>query len=483
MASLDWAPPLPPSSAPPSAAATPAPDAAPSFLDSPSGELALFRALVAHRLVGPTKHWDMVGVLLNLRAHASAGETRGLTAEDVWRKYRELYDEEVLERVWEEQQEQLLPTPSPSPAPENAGSPSLDAAGPSAPAVAAVVSTARGNLRASPALSAASNAAKARIHASFFPFKEFTLVPLSTHPPPHLTLSAAEAVLANPLAVASEQEEQEEQEETGPSLTTLSHERGRLPPSAPRESPVPDDAPLREVSVPLPEPEVGKTSPAGKRKGGRKRGAPTVPKDSARGSPRKRQKREDGAGGDEDESELSDLDSELSDPDEDASGDEGVPLATVTPKAATPKRGARKAVKPPIKEDDDEDEEMEEGQDVSLSEADGSEGEEGVEGDEGDSDSESAVTAREGSAGPSSEAGDGKKGKKDKAAAIRALPSSKRKKTPARGRSASATPSEATTSATATPPKKGRRDSASEKKPPATATRTSGRKGAGQKRR
>lgn len=99
-----------------------------------------------------------------------------------------------------------------------------------------------------------------------------------------------------------------------PSIQVAAFQRGLLPKGSKHESPVPDDAPLREVSVPLPEgQDGGETSGRGKRKK-RAGGA------AAGGSPRKKQKVEKKlSGGEEDESELS----ELSDADEVAESEEG----------------------------------------------------------------------------------------------------------------------------------------------------------------
>ncbi|GAA5974466.1 hypothetical protein JCM21900_000541 [Sporobolomyces salmonicolor] len=100
MAALEWADPLPSISAPPSATSSAVPD----FLDTLEGELSFFRALVHHRLVGPDKHWEMLGVVQNMKHH-NPKECSAVTAEQLWSKYRESYDEDVLHKTWEEQQE------------------------------------------------------------------------------------------------------------------------------------------------------------------------------------------------------------------------------------------------------------------------------------------------------------------------------------------------------------------------------------------
>ncbi|GAA5972859.1 hypothetical protein JCM11641_003977 [Rhodosporidiobolus odoratus] len=424
MTTTSWAPPAP---APPpssSASSTPLPSSSTPFLSTPAGELALFRALVHHRLVGPTKHWDMVGVLLNLRNHASAGECKGLTAETVWTKFKQLYDETTLEKVWEEQQEQLLPSPSASPHPENMASPSTSRAG--TPALALPTHATRGASRASPALSVASSAlAKQRIIASFFPSRDFTLT-LSSNPPSASTLELNAAPVPEGSSVPPPSTADDL--DPGPFLAELAFERGRLPSSAPRESPIPEDAPLRQVSVPLPPSSPATEASPGVKKrvrvtagtGGRKRDTATAATTTQegrtrRGSPRKKARKEEnsGAGEDEDEeeSELSELDSE-----EEGEG------GSVAP---SPGKGVKA-------EDDDE---------ASLSGLSGSGAgsghEEESQAEEGHSDAESGDEGSTSAAG--SDYGEKKPRRKrpaaststveatdDKAAAIRALPTSKR---------------------------------------------------------
>lgn len=54
-----------------------------------------------HRPVGPDKHWAMVSIALHLKAN---GQKVGRVEEgELWRKYEELYDVEVLEESWEEE--------------------------------------------------------------------------------------------------------------------------------------------------------------------------------------------------------------------------------------------------------------------------------------------------------------------------------------------------------------------------------------------
>ncbi|GAA6057115.1 hypothetical protein JCM3770_002087 [Rhodotorula araucariae] len=259
MAALQWAPPAPRRSA----TGSPAPAVPDDVLSMADGELALFRALVDHRLVGPAKHWDMVGVLHRLRAYPA------LTASDVWTKYRELYDPATLDQVWDEQQEQLLPTPSPTPSPSPSPAPSPSPS-------------------RDPALAR-------RIARAFFPPRDFSLLPRSSSTSEPDPAPDPEVDLA-PLARAA-------------------FERGRLPAGAPRESPVPDDAPLRAVSVPL-----AVSSGGGGATSLRKRTTAA----SGAASPRKKAKGGGagaggvGAGGDESElSELSEDDDD--DGDDDAS--------------------------------------------------------------------------------------------------------------------------------------------------------------------
>ncbi|BGO95696.1 hypothetical protein NBRC10512_007394 [Rhodotorula toruloides] len=362
---LDWAPPL--SQAPAASDATPAPSARP-LLDTPAGELALFRSLITHRLVGPNKHFDMVAVLLSLqRALASeeGGEeaARGLKSEDVWSKWRELYDQETLESVWEEQQEQLLPTPSASPAPDTAAL-TTEAAQPSP---------------------TPSQSLSDRVATLHFPRRPFDLSP-------------------------------------EPSIQIAAFQRGLVPKGSKHESPVPDDAPLREVSVPLPD---GETSGRGKRK---KRAA-------AGGSPRKKQKVDKKpSGGEEEDSELSELS-------EDA--------------------------------DEDADESAEEGGDGEE------EAEEDVEEDDGTSVTGTAATVDDDSASTATEA-DAKRKPADKAAAIRSLPSSNRRSRASNARERQDSTPASSDAGISTPAKKGTRSTAKtvkkEEAAPASAPRSSRRR-------
>ncbi|BGP27716.1 hypothetical protein Rt10032_c13g5064 [Rhodotorula toruloides] len=368
---LDWAP--PPSQTPATDDATPAPFARP-LLDTPAGELALFRSLITHRLVGPNKHFDMVAVLLSLqRALASeeGGEeaVRGLRSEDVWSKWRELYDQQTLESVWEEQQEQLLPTPTPSPTPDT---PDLSAG------TVQPVST--------PFLTTSS-----RVTSLHFPRRSFDLSP-----------------------------------ET--SVQVAAFQRGLVPKGSKHESPIPDDAPLREVSVPLPEGDVsGETSGRGKRK--KRAGG------AAGGSPRKKQKVDKKPpGGEEEDSELSEL-SEEADEEAEESGEEGG-------------------------EGDEE-------------------AEEDVEEDDGTSVGGTAATVDDDSASTATEA-DAKRKPADKAAAIRSLPSSNRRSRTSNAKERQDSTPASSDAGVSTPAKKGTRSTAKtlkkEEAAPASAPRSSRRR-------
>lgn len=94
MADAGWAPPR--SSHPP----PPREEGTLADLDSPAGELALLRALVAHRLVGPHRHIQMAALLHRLAKDPS---TRACTNRDVWAKWNEWYDSDTLEQVWLDQ--------------------------------------------------------------------------------------------------------------------------------------------------------------------------------------------------------------------------------------------------------------------------------------------------------------------------------------------------------------------------------------------
>ena len=86
--------------APPRSNSAPRPPAPPADLDSPAGELALLRALVAYRLVGPHKHVQMAALLNRL---AKDPGMRSLSNRDVWSKWNQLYDADTLEQVWKDQ--------------------------------------------------------------------------------------------------------------------------------------------------------------------------------------------------------------------------------------------------------------------------------------------------------------------------------------------------------------------------------------------
>ncbi|GAA5942365.1 hypothetical protein JCM3775_003235 [Rhodotorula graminis] len=276
MNTLDWAPPRPaapaqPTASHPSSSSPPPPppaaDPAANPLSTPAGELALLRALVHHRLVGPNRHWHMLAVLVgpNLRPFPN------LSASDVWQKYAELYDTDALDTVWNQQQQQHL---------EDARA-------------------AAGDDDVSPSPSLSSNTStSSRSHShdpvtdALFPRRDFSLS-LSLRSLPSSSTSstttdvaaAADAAPAPALSV-----------DLSP-LSRTAFERGQLAPDAPRESPVPDDAPLRDVSVPLlpgddDDDDDDHAAEAGGARGTRKRGAaaaaaPASPRKKARGSERR----------------------------------------------------------------------------------------------------------------------------------------------------------------------------------------------------
>ncbi|GAA5966895.1 hypothetical protein JCM3765_001290, partial [Sporobolomyces pararoseus] len=76
------------------------PPAPPDFLSTPQGELSFFRSIVYHRLVGPEKHFNLLGVVRDIRNHAG----KHVEFDQVWEKYREVYNEEVLETTWADQE-------------------------------------------------------------------------------------------------------------------------------------------------------------------------------------------------------------------------------------------------------------------------------------------------------------------------------------------------------------------------------------------
>ncbi|GAA5887700.1 hypothetical protein JCM16303_003730 [Sporobolomyces ruberrimus] len=97
MTSLAFAAPLPPPTLPEPSSRLP--QAPADFLSTPQGELSFFRSLVSHRLVGPDKHFHLLGVVRDISNHA--GKYVGF--DQVWEKYREVYNEEVLETTWADQ--------------------------------------------------------------------------------------------------------------------------------------------------------------------------------------------------------------------------------------------------------------------------------------------------------------------------------------------------------------------------------------------
>lgn len=84
---------------PPDASTSKLPAAPPDFLSTPQGELSFFRSIVYHRLVGPEKHFNLLAVVRNIRNHAG----KHVDIDQVWEKYRQVYNEEVLETTWADQ--------------------------------------------------------------------------------------------------------------------------------------------------------------------------------------------------------------------------------------------------------------------------------------------------------------------------------------------------------------------------------------------
>lgn len=138
---MSFAPPLTPTSATTSDNHNPVATVidGPTYLDSAAGELSLFRALINYRPIGVDKHWNMLGIISHLKHHLSIHHpTNGdilaheanelgndsvqlhdhapansgsivlnLTNEDIWNKYRQLYDEDTLWSTWEGEVSQL----------------------------------------------------------------------------------------------------------------------------------------------------------------------------------------------------------------------------------------------------------------------------------------------------------------------------------------------------------------------------------------
>jgi len=49
--------------------------------------------------VGPEKHFHVLAVVQDIRNHSG----KAVDVDQVWEKYREVYDEKVLETTWAEQ--------------------------------------------------------------------------------------------------------------------------------------------------------------------------------------------------------------------------------------------------------------------------------------------------------------------------------------------------------------------------------------------
>lgn len=99
MGDLTFAEPLPP---PPDTPADSSrlPPAPLDFLSTPQGELSFFRSIIYHRLVGPEKHFNLLGVVRDIRNYAG----KQVEFDQVWEKFREVYNEEVLETTWADQE-------------------------------------------------------------------------------------------------------------------------------------------------------------------------------------------------------------------------------------------------------------------------------------------------------------------------------------------------------------------------------------------
>ena len=63
------------------------------FLDTIAGETALLRAIISHRPVGPTKHFEMISVLLSIKENAGKEyEAESISGKDVWNKMNDFWD-------------------------------------------------------------------------------------------------------------------------------------------------------------------------------------------------------------------------------------------------------------------------------------------------------------------------------------------------------------------------------------------------------
>lgn len=75
------------------------PPAPADFFSTPQGELSFFRSIVYHRLVGPEKHFNVLGVVRDIETHSG----KHVEVEEVWKKYGQVYNQEVLETTWADQ--------------------------------------------------------------------------------------------------------------------------------------------------------------------------------------------------------------------------------------------------------------------------------------------------------------------------------------------------------------------------------------------
>ncbi|GAA6059572.1 hypothetical protein JCM10212_000628 [Sporobolomyces blumeae] len=106
MPALPWTEPLPPlasastsRSSPRLTASSSSSTSSSEYLSTAEGELAFFRALVSHRLVGPDKHFEAIALDEALRKQG-----KKVSVDEVWAKFRTVYDEAVLDKTWADQE-------------------------------------------------------------------------------------------------------------------------------------------------------------------------------------------------------------------------------------------------------------------------------------------------------------------------------------------------------------------------------------------
>ncbi|TKA53842.1 hypothetical protein B0A53_03632 [Rhodotorula sp. CCFEE 5036] len=434
--------------APPRSNQAPRPPAPPADLDSPAGELALLRALVAYRLVGPHKHVQMAALLNRL---AKDPGMRSLSNRDVWAKWNQLYDADTLEQVWKDQ---------------------------------ASHAQSKSNYGSEPPAGSSRLPRPSRLDAHYFPVREFSLTR-------HSAVSTAAAEVGH-----GDVEETDEQL----SLAQLAFQRGQVPPGERAESPA--EGPLRQVSIP-PGHVLRGSNPAGPDleegdngvgDGDDGEGQSVAADEEATERPTSTRKGKRGRP------------SSAAGPSSTAAAAVPAPspkkkrrIATTVENASpSPKKRARTATKgagdaaaeeSELSElsDDDDDEEEEEGGGEGAEEGEGGEGGEAEEGDEEDSDGDTVADDDDDDFAPQSKSKAAKKKKGAAAsnrrpAATASETAASRSASPGAAAAAAATPAKTTRAGAAARAKKAEREKSESAATPRSSSRRSGAGGPANKK-